>query len=282
MTGLVRADKDVDGLTPMSAGLLTPRPPRPAARARPPASWCCSRRPAPSSRAPRRSSSAARTSSASRWPSCCSPANATVTVCHSRTRDLPEVCRRADVLIAAVGRDRMVKADWVKPGATVIDVGMNRSDDGLNGDVDFDAVAGGRGRDHAGARRRRPDDDRAAAGATRCAPRSCRRRVRSSREAQPGAHGRVARARRRDRAARPALRSTGSSSARPTRASARTRAAGARSAGRSRCCCSPRSATALAMVFATATQRAAALADRPHRRSRSSSACSRRWRSPCG
>jgi methylenetetrahydrofolate dehydrogenase (NADP+)/methenyltetrahydrofolate cyclohydrolase len=56
-------------------------------------------------------------------------ANATVTSCHSRTRDL-----------AAVGRARMVKADWVKPGATVIDVGMNRTDDGLAGDVDFDAV----------------------------------------------------------------------------------------------------------------------------------------------
>src|SRR3954452_18188298 len=68
-------------------------------------------------------------------------ANATVTTCHSRTRDLPAVCRRADVLIAAVGRARMVKADWVKPGAIVIDVGMNRLEDGLAGDVDFDAVA---------------------------------------------------------------------------------------------------------------------------------------------
>jgi methylenetetrahydrofolate dehydrogenase (NADP+)/methenyltetrahydrofolate cyclohydrolase len=68
-------------------------------------------------------------------------ANATVTMCHSRTRDLPAVARRADVLIAAVGRDRMVKADWVKPGATVIDVGMNRTADGLHGDVDFEAVA---------------------------------------------------------------------------------------------------------------------------------------------
>jgi methylenetetrahydrofolate dehydrogenase (NADP+)/methenyltetrahydrofolate cyclohydrolase len=67
-------------------------------------------------------------------------ANATVTTCHSRTRDLAEVCRRADVLIAAVGQPRMVKADWVKPGATVIDVGMNRTADGLAGDVDFDAV----------------------------------------------------------------------------------------------------------------------------------------------
>jgi methylenetetrahydrofolate dehydrogenase (NADP+) / methenyltetrahydrofolate cyclohydrolase len=65
-------------------------------------------------------------------------ANATVTTCHSRTRDLPGVCRRADVLIAAVGRDRMVKGDWIKPGATVIDVGMNRSDDGLHGDVDYE------------------------------------------------------------------------------------------------------------------------------------------------
>jgi methylenetetrahydrofolate dehydrogenase (NADP+)/methenyltetrahydrofolate cyclohydrolase len=67
-------------------------------------------------------------------------ANATVTTCHSRTRDLAAVCRRADVLIAAVGRAQMVKADWVKPGATVIDVGMNRTDSGLVGDVDFDAV----------------------------------------------------------------------------------------------------------------------------------------------
>jgi methylenetetrahydrofolate dehydrogenase (NADP+)/methenyltetrahydrofolate cyclohydrolase len=65
-------------------------------------------------------------------------ANATVTTCHSRTRNLPEVARRADVLIAAVGRDRMVKGDWVRPGAIVIDVGMNRSDDGLHGDVEFD------------------------------------------------------------------------------------------------------------------------------------------------
>jgi methylenetetrahydrofolate dehydrogenase (NADP+)/methenyltetrahydrofolate cyclohydrolase len=68
-------------------------------------------------------------------------ANATVTTCHSRTRDLPEVCRRADVLIAAVGRPRMVTRDWVKPGAVVIDVGLNRTDDGLAGDVAFDEVA---------------------------------------------------------------------------------------------------------------------------------------------
>jgi methylenetetrahydrofolate dehydrogenase (NADP+)/methenyltetrahydrofolate cyclohydrolase len=68
-------------------------------------------------------------------------ANATVTTCHSRTRELAAVCRRADVLVAAVGRPRLVQGDWVKPGATVIDVGIHRTDDGLVGDVDFAAAA---------------------------------------------------------------------------------------------------------------------------------------------
>jgi methylenetetrahydrofolate dehydrogenase (NADP+)/methenyltetrahydrofolate cyclohydrolase len=72
--------------------------------------------------------------------------NATVTVAHSRTRDLPEVCRRADLLFAAVGRAEMVRGDWVKPGATVIDVGINRAagPDGKNrivGDVAFAEAA---------------------------------------------------------------------------------------------------------------------------------------------
>ncbi|MFA9272003.1 MAG: bifunctional methylenetetrahydrofolate dehydrogenase/methenyltetrahydrofolate cyclohydrolase FolD [Baekduiaceae bacterium] len=67
-------------------------------------------------------------------------ANATVTMCHSRTRDLGEVCRRADVLIAAVGVPHLVKGDWIKPGAVVIDVGMNRLESGLTGDVDFEAA----------------------------------------------------------------------------------------------------------------------------------------------
>jgi methylenetetrahydrofolate dehydrogenase (NADP+) / methenyltetrahydrofolate cyclohydrolase len=67
-------------------------------------------------------------------------ADATVTSCHSKTRDLAEVCRRADVLIAAVGVPRLVKGDWVKEGAVVIDVGINRLDEGLVGDVDFDAA----------------------------------------------------------------------------------------------------------------------------------------------
>jgi len=67
-------------------------------------------------------------------------ANATVTQCHSRTRDLPAVCRRADILVAAVGSPKMFTADVVKEGATVIDVGINPTDDGLVGDVDFEAV----------------------------------------------------------------------------------------------------------------------------------------------
>jgi 5,10-methylene-tetrahydrofolate dehydrogenase/methenyl tetrahydrofolate cyclohydrolase len=73
--------------------------------------------------------------------------NATITICHSRTKDLPATCRRADILIAAVGRPEMVKADWVKGGAAVIDVGINRVDDPsakrgyrLVGDVDFGEV----------------------------------------------------------------------------------------------------------------------------------------------
>ena len=68
--------------------------------------------------------------------------DATVTVAHSRTANLPALCRQADILVAAVGRARFIKGDWIKPGATVIDVGINRTDDGLVGDVDFDAARG--------------------------------------------------------------------------------------------------------------------------------------------
>jgi methylenetetrahydrofolate dehydrogenase (NADP+)/methenyltetrahydrofolate cyclohydrolase len=73
--------------------------------------------------------------------------SATVTVAHSKTRDLPEVCRRADLLFAAVGRAEMVKGDWVKPGATVIDVGINRVPSAtpgktrIVGDVDYAGAA---------------------------------------------------------------------------------------------------------------------------------------------
>jgi len=68
--------------------------------------------------------------------------HATVTICHSRTADLVGECRRADVLVAAVGRAKMIKADMIKPGAVVIDVGVNRTEEGkLVGDVDFEAAA---------------------------------------------------------------------------------------------------------------------------------------------
>jgi methylenetetrahydrofolate dehydrogenase (NADP+)/methenyltetrahydrofolate cyclohydrolase len=67
--------------------------------------------------------------------------NATVTVCHSRTRDLPAACARADVLVAAAGSPRLLGADAVRPGAAVIDVGINRLDEGLVGDVDFEAAS---------------------------------------------------------------------------------------------------------------------------------------------
>ncbi len=74
-------------------------------------------------------------------------ANATVTICHSRTRNLPDITRRADILVAAIGRPNMVQGDWIKPGAVVVDVGINRVEaDGetktkLTGDVDFLSAA---------------------------------------------------------------------------------------------------------------------------------------------
>ncbi len=80
-------------------------------------------------------------------------ANATVTICHSRTKNLPDVARNADILVAAVGRPKMVGGDWVKPGAVVIDVGINRiqvevegeTKNKLVGDVDFEAALGNAG-----------------------------------------------------------------------------------------------------------------------------------------
>lgn len=67
--------------------------------------------------------------------------NATVTLAHSQTRDLASVCRRADILVAAIGRPGMITSEYVRPGATVIDVGITRTDHGLVGDVDFESVA---------------------------------------------------------------------------------------------------------------------------------------------
>ena len=68
-------------------------------------------------------------------------ANATVTVCHSRSQDLADITRQADILVAAIGKPNFITAEMVKPGAVVIDVGINRTEDGLVGDVDFDAIS---------------------------------------------------------------------------------------------------------------------------------------------
>ena len=64
-----------------------------------------------------------------------------MTTCHSKTADLGEVCRRAEILVAAAGKPKLITGEMVRPGATVIDVGTNRTDDGLVGDVDFDGAA---------------------------------------------------------------------------------------------------------------------------------------------
>jgi methylenetetrahydrofolate dehydrogenase (NADP+)/methenyltetrahydrofolate cyclohydrolase len=136
LTEIISPAKDVDGLTPISAGLL--------AKGRPGLRPCT---PAGVMELLRRHDVALEGAEAvvvGRSDLVGKPVsalllaeNATVTTCHSRTRDLAEVCRRADVLIAAVGRPALVRGDWVKDGAVVIDVGINRTDDGLTGDVDF-------------------------------------------------------------------------------------------------------------------------------------------------
>jgi methylenetetrahydrofolate dehydrogenase (NADP+)/methenyltetrahydrofolate cyclohydrolase len=136
LTGLIDARKDVDGLTPLSAGYLALgreglRPCTPAG---------CMRLLAETGveLSGKHAVVIGRSNLFGKpMAQLLLAANATVTIAHSRTADLPAVARTADVLVAAVGRDRMVKGDWIKPGATVIDVGINRSDDGLNGDVDF-------------------------------------------------------------------------------------------------------------------------------------------------
>ena len=140
MTALIPPAKDVDGLTPVSAGLLAQG--RPGLRPCTPAGVMemLDRHDVALEGAEAvvlgRSDLVGRPVAA-----LLTARNATVTVCHSRTRNLAEVCARADVLVAAVGRPRMVQGDWVKAGATVIDVGINRTEDGLVGDVDFDAAA---------------------------------------------------------------------------------------------------------------------------------------------
>lgn len=140
LTTLIDASKDVDGLTPISAGLL--------AKGLPGLRPCT---PAGVIELLRRHDVALEGAEAvivGRSDLVGKPVaalllaeNATVTTCHSRTRELGEVCRRADVLIAAVGRAEMVRGSWVKPGAVVIDVGINRTEAGLVGDVEFASAA---------------------------------------------------------------------------------------------------------------------------------------------
>jgi methylenetetrahydrofolate dehydrogenase (NADP+)/methenyltetrahydrofolate cyclohydrolase len=140
LTGLVDAAKDVDGLTTLSAGLLALG--RPGLRPCTPSGVMLLLDSAGVELEGTEAVVVGRSNLFGKpMAQLLLAANATVTTCHSRTRDLPAVCARADVLIAAVGRPRMVGADWVKPGAVVIDVGVNRLDGGLVGDVDFDAVS---------------------------------------------------------------------------------------------------------------------------------------------
>jgi methylenetetrahydrofolate dehydrogenase (NADP+)/methenyltetrahydrofolate cyclohydrolase len=140
LTTMIHADKDVDGLTPLSAGLLAKG--LPGLRPCTPAGVLELLRRHEVQLAGAEAVIVGRSDLVGKPVAQLLLAeNATVTMCHSRTRDLAGVCRRADVLIAAVGRPAMIAGDWVKPGATVIDVGISRTDDGLVGDVDFDAAA---------------------------------------------------------------------------------------------------------------------------------------------
>jgi methylenetetrahydrofolate dehydrogenase (NADP+)/methenyltetrahydrofolate cyclohydrolase len=140
LSGLIEADKDVDGLTPVSAGRLAQGLPG----LRPCTPLGCLELLDHHAVA----LEGAEAVVVGRSDLVGKPVaqrllgrNATVTICHSRTRALPAVCARADVLVAAVGRPRFVRGDWVKPGAAVIDVGINRTDTGLVGDVDFAAAS---------------------------------------------------------------------------------------------------------------------------------------------
>ena len=140
LTTLIDAAKDVDGLTPVSAGLLAKglpglRPCTPSGVIE-----LLRRHDVPLAGAEAvvvgRSDLVGKPVAALLLAE-----NATVMICHSRTRDLAAVCRRADVLIAAVGRPEMISGSWIKPGAAVIDVGINRTETGLVGDVEFAGAA---------------------------------------------------------------------------------------------------------------------------------------------
>jgi methylenetetrahydrofolate dehydrogenase (NADP+)/methenyltetrahydrofolate cyclohydrolase len=146
LTALIGPDKDVDGLTPVNAGLLSLG--RPGLR---PCTPCGVMELLADTGVQLEGAEAVVVGRSNLFGKPMAQLllaeNATVTVCHSRTRDLREVCARADVLIVAVGRARLIERDFVKPGAVVIDVGMNRltpeqagNSSGLVGDVDFAGV----------------------------------------------------------------------------------------------------------------------------------------------
>ena len=161
----ISPDKDVDGLPPRQRRAGCGRASRASSPARRAADAAARARPAPScSGADGRGRRPQQHRRQAHGARCCWPRNATVTMCHSRTRDLPGVVRRADIVVAAIGRPEMVRGDWIKPGATVIDVGMNRErrrQARRRRGVRRRRRA--RPRHHAGARRRRPHDHRHAA-----------------------------------------------------------------------------------------------------------------------
>jgi methylenetetrahydrofolate dehydrogenase (NADP+)/methenyltetrahydrofolate cyclohydrolase len=140
LTELIEPAKDVDGLTPISAGLLAKG--RPGLRPATPQGIMELLRRHDVELEGAEAVVVGRSDLVGKpVAALLLAANATVTVCHSRTRELAEVCRRADVLVAAVGRPGLVQGDWVREGAVVIDVGTNRTDAGLVGDVEFEAAA---------------------------------------------------------------------------------------------------------------------------------------------
>jgi methylenetetrahydrofolate dehydrogenase (NADP+)/methenyltetrahydrofolate cyclohydrolase len=147
LTAIINPDKDVDGLTPVNAGLLSLG--RPGLRPCTPCGVMVMLDEVGVQLAGAEAVVVGRSNLFGKpMAQLLLERNATVTICHSRTRDLREVCARADVLIVAVGRARLVGGDFVKPGAVVIDVGMNRltpqeagNKSGLVGDVDYAAVA---------------------------------------------------------------------------------------------------------------------------------------------
>jgi methylenetetrahydrofolate dehydrogenase (NADP+)/methenyltetrahydrofolate cyclohydrolase len=146
LTSLISPEKDVDGLTPVNAGLLALG--RPGLRPATPQGVIELLRDAEVGMAGAEAVVVGRSNLFGKpMAQLLLAENATVTTCHSRTRDLPAVCARADILVAAIGRPRMIAREYVAPGAVVIDVGMNRispeeagNKSGLVGDVDFQAV----------------------------------------------------------------------------------------------------------------------------------------------